>query len=225
MRYFIADTHLFHPTVEQLRYPEINNPDFCSHRHTNAIAHSILKTLKPGDQLWHLGDVSGGKFEASVVSTFRYWREQTGATFHLIAGNHDSVSGIHVNSWKSQALFRTAFDSVQDFATLKFQKRRVLLSHYPFDMLGDGIHRKYPGRYGSVRLRYDGFPLIHGHTHQSNPQISDDEINSIDNGFRRDFLHQMKNDMYCVSWDAHRGLVSEEKIREWLDNRDMEEES
>ena len=208
MRYFVADLHFGHRKVAEIRYddPELRDSQSKIIQMDSVIMNQ-LTSVKSGDQVWILGDISSGRKdgEEAALNFIQFARENTGAQFHLIAGNHDSVSSIHRDAWKRQGRFLEVFDSVQQFARLKFVGKDVLLSHFPYERSGDGPDR--PGsRYDEYRLPCKDIPLIHGHTHQLTPHIDDDWM------------------QYCVSWDVHRGLVKEDIIQEWLWSLDDENE-
>lgn len=210
-RYFTADPHLFHDKVAKIRFPESNVPGADMLRvFLDSVAH-----LHRGDQLWILGDLTVGhsRDEAMALDHLESILDSLGKdrpTLHLISGNHDTVSSIHKDGWKSQEKFRRVFSSIQDFAKMRMDGTDVLLSHFPYQSLGDGPERT-TSRYNEFRLADTGFPLIHGHTHQpmkhspTRVRIWDEwEVGPID---RKQF---------CVSWDAHRGLVHEKVLVEWI---------
>lgn len=120
-------------------------------------------TVKPSDTVWVLGDISSGTRGAQLSAL--EWLKQRPGVKHLISGNHDSTAPIHRDSHKWQRVYMEAFESVQSTA-----KRRVglpsghvsaLLSHYPY--AGD----RGEDRYSEWRLRDEGHPVIHGHTHST----------------------------------------------------------
>lgn len=209
MRYFVADTHFGHHKVADIRFPEYAFPggEHSLQAMDNEILIQLCKLTKK-DQLWILGDISGGKQESYALNLLADVKAHTGAQLHLIAGNHDSVSSIHREAWKHQKRFLEVFDSVQQFAKMRFGSHTALLSHFPYKVLGDGPDRGDRSRYNEFRLPDTGYPLIHGHTHQTKPHVT---LTS------KDLKHsyEMKN-QYCVSWDVHRGLVTENHIQEWL---------
>lgn len=212
MRYFVADLHLGHKKVSDLRYPEWAGQELSTQVMDNVIISQMCK-LTSGDQLWILGDISGGKEEEYALNTLADIKEHTGVQLHLIAGNHDSVSSIHRDAWKRQSRFLEVFDSVQQFARLRFGQNNVLLSHFPYKNLGDGPNRGDRSRYNEFRLPDEGFPLIHGHTHQTTPHVTLQVKNYRQHGDVEPI--EIKN-QYCVSWDVHRNLVREDIIQDWL---------
>lgn len=209
MRYFISDLHFGHRLVAEERWRDHKRPsgvDIIDHHDAKLIKQ--LSIPKKGDQIWVLGDISSGRKddEEYALNIIQNIRETTGAQWHLIAGNHDSVSSIHKDAWKRQRRFLEAFDSVQQFAKIKFGGVDVLLSHFPYENLGDGPGRGERSRYNEFRLPMKEMLLIHGHTHQTTPHAP-----------WTDFLpNVLDHSQYCVSWDVHRDIVKEDIIQEWV---------
>lgn len=168
--------------------------------HDEAVLGPILE-LSVTDEVWLLGDVSGGQKEEELHALGLL--RDAPASLHLIAGNHDSVSAIHRNGWKHQRRWLNVFTSVQSFGRVRLAGRQVLMSHFPYARSGDGPDRD-ESRYLEFRLPDEGFPLLHGHTHQMTPHMLAPDSGEAD-------LTQ-----FCVSWDAHRGLVAEHELNGWL---------
>lgn len=205
-RYWIADLHLGHEKVAKLRGFE------STEEHDDTIIDQLMK-LRLDDEVWILGDISSGRKEGEekALKTLReigFW----GVTFHLIAGNHDSVSSIHRNGYKHQREWLEVLDSIQQFGRMKFNGHQILMSHYPYARSGDGTNRDTV-RYLEYRLPDTGLPLIHGHTHQPYPHMIVDTFD-IDNGTRKQVLDLQQ---LCVSWDVHRRLFTEKDVLEWTE--------
>lgn len=196
--FFVADLHLRHEKVAKLRgfkgglYDEDGNleHDMATFHHDFEVTESWRKVVRPQDRVFVLGDISGGsagseEYALNILSILPGEK-------HLISGNHDSASGIHRNGYKRLPRFLEVFESVRDFARIRVQRKDILLSHYPYAYEGDGKNREQKTRYEQFRLPFLGAPLIHGHTHSTVAET--DEF------------------QYCVSWDAHRGLVPLNKI-------------
>lgn len=184
-RYWVGDLHLGHGKVAQLRgFNTI-------HEHDDTILHQ-LSQLSAEDQVWILGDISSGKPEDETDALKLL--SEIEAQLHLIAGNHDSVSGIHRNGYKQQRRWLEVFESVQDYTRVRLYRRNVLMSHYPFARSGDGPER--PGaRYMEWRLPDTGMGLIHAHTHATTVHMP--------NAHRVGFLppeEQLDTQQMCVSW-------------------------
>lgn len=159
--YVTSDPHFGHKLVSEIR-------GFSStEEHDAAVLQSYHLQAGAGDDLWILGDLSGGGrvAEERALDLLAEYRDVSGARLHLVEGNHDSCSSIHRDGWKRQALFLEVFESVHAFVRRRGSNRvPVLLSHYPY--AGDGPERG-PERYGYARLKDTGAWLLHGHTHQS----------------------------------------------------------
>lgn len=209
-RYWIADLHLGHEKVAKLR-------GFESADAHDAVITAQLAGLRSNDEVWVLGDISSGKPEDEdyALGTLQNITMFEGVRFHLIAGNHDSVSSIHRNGFKKQAAWLDVFDSVQQFGVVKLHSTGVLMSHYPYARSGDGPGRG-AGRYREFRLPDMGMPLIHGHTHHTDKHMDlygDWEQQVLVPGEPK----VADTQQFCVSWDAHRRLVTEHDLNQWIE--------
>lgn len=209
-RFWIADLHLGHVKVARIRgFDDVEEHD--------RVIVDQLSALKAGDEVWVLGDISSGRPEGEdyALATLQNITHFEGVRFHLIAGNHDSVSSIHRQGYKKQPEWLDVFDSIQQFGRLKLAGKQVLMSHYPYSRSGDGPERD-SSRYHEFRLPDQGFPLIHGHTHQNTPHMDlygDWELELLEPG-----QPKVKDiSQFCVSWDAHRRLVTEADLNKWLE--------
>lgn len=152
--WFTADTHFGHRAMA--RDGKGWRPFDTVLEHDEHLIAQWNKVVRPGDQVWHLGDVG----LASEQYVFACLGRLHG-TKHLIAGNHDPVWPGHRESYKHQRDWLSVFDSVQAFARRRISKATyVLLSHFPYA----GDHRDEE-RYTEYRLRDTGLPLLHGHVH------------------------------------------------------------
>lgn len=211
-RYWIADLHLGHAKVAEIR-------GFKSYQEHDEHILNQLSKLTTGDLLWVLGDISSG---SSKGEDYALWilQNEVRAPMHLIAGNHDSVSSIHRQGYKKQREWLEVFDSIQQFGRVKVGGKQVLQSHYPYAHSGDGPSRG-EARYNEFRLPDVGMPLIHGHTHQTEPHM--EKICHYEIG--RGDLTRWKSmgtgepdlSQFCVSWDRHRRLVTEADLNKWVE--------
>lgn len=186
-RYWISDLHIGHEKVARTR-----DLDLLSH---DAKVLGPLRKLRSSDEVWILGDLSSSKPDEQKAALRELSKVE--AKLHLIAGNHDAVSSTNRNGWKYQRHYLEVFESVQQFGRIRIDGTQVLMSHYPYARAGDGPGRG-EARYLEYRLPDEGFLLIHGHTHQPEPHIDGDRS------------------MFCVSQDAHVGLVDEGTITKWV---------
>ena len=172
--YFTADLHIGHELVANHRgYSDVS-------AHDAMVVQTLTDTLDEASTLWILGDLTGwADFRDYALARLQEVRTETGATLHLVPGNHDTCHPMHRSAHKEQRKYLEVFDSVQAFAKLRHNRGEVLLSHFPYE--GDHTVEQ---RFNQWRLRDYGLPLIHGHTHQPTPTDAHHP-------------HQV-----CVSWDA-----------------------
>lgn len=207
-RYWIADLHLGHEKVAKIR-------GFDTVEEHDLRIMGQLAGLKHGDEVWVLGDISSGRPEDEeyALGVLQLIKKNHGVKFHLIAGNHDSVSSIHRTGYKKQREWLEVFESVQQFGRVKLAGHHVLMSHYPYARSGDGPGRG-EGRYNEFRLPDAGAPLIHGHTHQITQHIEVGITLTEDGKFGG---VKWDTQQFCVSWDVERGLVTEHDLNQWLE--------
>ncbi len=149
--FFTSDTHFLHSMVAGLR-------GFASAEELDkAIVDRWNTVVRPGDMVWHLGDVGVGK-ELSVLACASHLNGRK----HLVAGNHDQAWPGHRDARKRQRLWLDYFESVQAYAKVRVEGRTVLLSHLPY--LGHGDHTAEE-RHSLFRLADQGEWLAHGHLH------------------------------------------------------------
>ena len=172
--YYTADLHLGHEKVAKIRGFD------SALEHDRAIMKSLIETLRPGDHLWILGDISGGRDEIAALYILRSVVDTCSAHLHLISGNHDSIHPMHRRSELAHFKFRGTFSSIDSMGTFRHDRDKVLLSHFPY--AGDRGEDRYP----EYRLKDTGKPIVHGHTHSSE-QVSYSDKGSL---------------QICVSLDA-----------------------
>lgn len=146
---FTADLHLRHPRVAELR------GYISTEHHDLALAAAWREQIRPGDQVWVVGDVT-----LSALDYALEWLNPLPGYKHLVGGNHDKCHPMHRDSHKWQRRYLGAFESVQPFARRRIAGQSVLLSHFPYrgDSGDEDRHIQY-------RLPNEGSWLLHGHTH------------------------------------------------------------
>ena len=166
--------------------------------HSAELAANWDRVVGRDDTVYVLGDIAMNPKKGA----FDWFRERPGKKI-LIAGNHDEVAGFRSKGLNARMRpeWADTFETITDFAFLKIGGHRVALSHYPYDGEGD---REFEGgdRMLEVRLRDEGVPLLHGHTH----------------GRHQAHTSLKGTPMFHVgpdAWDLN--LVSEATIIEWLD--------
>lgn len=134
--------------------------------HDGVIREIWRRTLTKNDQLWILGDISAGGRQAQLdaLQFISELKTETGAQFHLVAGNHDGIHPLNRDAHKWFRAYADVFDSVSSAASKKIAGKRVCLSHFPFS----GDHTS-EDRHTQWRLRDEDRWLLHGHTHQDLP--------------------------------------------------------
>jgi calcineurin-like phosphoesterase family protein len=142
--YLTADTHFGHKNIlKSSRRPFDTIED-----HDIAIVTNIVDTMKPGDILWHLGDVA---FRKDGLDWFLHRMRQAGIHVRLIRGNHDDKI-----AWKARERFNAAHESL----------------YYRFpDPKGDGTIRAYLSHYAHRTWRNSVHGAYHffGHSHGNLP--------------------------------------------------------
>jgi len=184
-RYMLADLHLFHEKVWNLRGVSMEDPQ----EHLDLVRSRVL-ALPPGSTLYLLGDITSGS--AGALNKALPFLRSLAEHVHLVLvnGNHEPWHPGHDRSpqarrrWAAE-LAATFWDvtesvsfSVPDVTAFDGH-RRVLLSHFPYE----GDHTEVD-RMGQWRLPDLGAWLIHGHTHQAEPTVS----------------HRPRQ--VCVSWES-----------------------
>lgn len=151
-----TDTHLGHDKVARLRgFDSVA-------AHDDAICAGIVEKVRPGDDLWLMGDVVFGREKQAGLERLASLVE--GARIHVVLGNHDRPHPLERNAHDHVRLWWELFDTVQTTARLRHDGVTYLLSHFPYDasagetFIDDAGDEQY-------RLRDLGRPLIHGHVH------------------------------------------------------------
>ena len=147
--WFTSDTHFDHDKVAGLR-------GFASPaEHDEYVVEQWNATVRPGDQVWHLGDVGMGR-----LLRFADRLRQLNGEIHLVTGNHDEPWPGLRQSHKHQRAWLEHFASIQAYARRKVAGQNVLLCHFPYT--GDHTDEDRATQY---RLPDEGLFLIHGHVH------------------------------------------------------------
>lgn len=188
--WFIGDLHLGHELVAQVR-------GFRSvEEHDRAIKNKWDRQVMSGDIVHVLGDLSSGG-AAGEVHALETLRGLPGRK-RLVAGNHDSVAGMHRTLSPRTRMFREVFEQISDFGRVRIDGESILLSHYPYQSQGDGPARG-ESRYDQFRLVDRGARLVHAHTHHTHPTSG-----------------SVTGRELCVSWDAWRRLVNLGDVQKWI---------
>lgn len=128
--------------------------------HDQTLAKNWDKMVSPEDTVIVVGDISAGG-STGCRNALAWMKERPGRK-RLIAGNHDPVHGMHRDAFKHYARFAEVFESIETFARIRIDGSPVLVSHFPYD----GDHSE-EDRHTQYRLRDEGLPVVHGHTHST----------------------------------------------------------
>ena len=139
--WFTADTHFGQGNViKYCKRPFLDkagNPD--PSYQDEVIIQRFNEVLRPGDILWHLGDVSWSSFDKLNGFLKRLNTKEV----HLIWGNHD----------KPKNFKGLPFRSFSDLRSIKVADSRMILCHYPmrsWNGKGSGTYQLYGHVHGQM---------------------------------------------------------------------------
>ena len=110
--WFTSDTHFGHANI--IRF--CDRPFGSIEEHDEVLIDNWNKCIKPGDDVYHMGDFSFDK-RPDIVARRLNGRK------HLIRGNHDH--------FKQSKLINPHFEWIKDYHSLKVDKQKFILFHYP----------------------------------------------------------------------------------------------
>lgn len=151
--FLTADPHFMHRFLAQ----DIRGFESIE-AHDATLVENYNSMIRPDDTVLCLGD-----FSLKKPGIFEPILSLLNGTWHLVSGNHDACwpGNRDANKWVKPYI-DAGFASVQPFMRVKWDKRYYMLSHFPYD----GDHTA-EDRCDQYRLRDEGMPLIHGHTHDT----------------------------------------------------------
>ena len=154
--FFTSDTHFGdHRTINIWKRPFESTAAMDS-----ALIDGWNGTVGADDQVWHLGDFA--RKPADVPALL----ERLNGRKHLIRGNTDPP-----------ATLAAAWDSVQDYAEIELDGRKLVLCHYPF--------RSWNGQ-------HKGALNLHGHSHgRLKPMLRQYDVGVDVHGWRPVTLAQL----------------------------------
>lgn len=129
--WFISDTHFFHNNI--IKY--CNRPFSSVEEMNEVMIKNWNSVVKPGDIVYHLGDVVMGNFSHDHFA--HMWARLNGRK-RLILGNHDDVSYLAKGAFFEKVMLWRAWND-----------KNLLFTHVPIHQ--DSIHKN--------RIN------VHGHTH------------------------------------------------------------
>ncbi|HME52611.1 MAG TPA: phosphoesterase [Candidatus Lokiarchaeia archaeon] len=113
MIWFTADFHLTHANI--IKY--CKRPFISVEEMDSTLLDNLASQVKPGDQLYYLGDLS---FKADAANVF--FELMKGVNIHFITGNHDSKAVI--------SLARRHCASVTSLQDIEIDGQAITLCHY-----------------------------------------------------------------------------------------------
>lgn len=145
--WLISDTHFCHKNI--LKFVDKNGEFFRGNRFSSVeemndcMYDNWNETVKPNDEVFHLGDLIMGKDE-NFVKRFKSLNGKK----KLIVGNHDNIKWI------------VREDLFKDVVMLHLMREHgLLLTHVPIDK--SGLHKYNANEENSLYIN------VHGHIHQN----------------------------------------------------------
>ncbi|OBJ40283.1 hypothetical protein A5630_25365 [Mycolicibacterium mucogenicum] len=153
--WFTSDLHIGHDLVAQER-------GFSAEDHSEFLAEQWDSRIDEDDVVWVLGDLSCGK-KSDQINALHWIGDRPGRK-RLILGNHDGPHPMHRDAYKWTNEYWMVFEHISTAARIRIPRPdghlTALLSHFPYT----GDHSA-GDRHVQWRLRDEGQPIIHGHTH------------------------------------------------------------
>lgn len=165
-RFWTSDIHIGHLAVAT-RFRPFESVE----EHDATLAQNWDTTVRENDIVYVLGDIAINPRRDDAFG----WLQRRPGRKHLISGNHDLVHPLHgTKAFQEQRKpeWLEVFETVNPFARISIDGRKVLMSHFPLS--GEGS-RELEERYSEWRIRLlpEGAFLLHGHTH-STEKVGDD---------------------------------------------------
>lgn len=186
-RFFTSDTHFGHERIISL----CNRPFSSVEEMNEVMIERWNSVVKPSDKVYHFGDVALGKIAESLPLVGRLNGYKV-----LIPGNHDRIFSAEKQRQRERFFpeYMKFFDFINaELSSISINDRMVLMSHFPYS--GDSHGED---RHADKRPVDNGFPLIHGHVHDS---------------------WKINGRMFNVGVDVNNFTpVSEDEIASWLRN-------
>lgn len=150
--YFTSDTHFGHANIIRYSRRPFQDVDGMN----DSLVEAWNDTVRPTDEVWHLGDVvMGNAAESLELIAYLHGRKL------LVPGNHDRCWEGHKKpgAW-AQTYELAGFEIMPSQTSLRLADREVQLCHFPYE--GDSHDQD---RYDSHRPADRGQWLLHGHVH------------------------------------------------------------
>lgn len=154
--WFTSDWHLSHYNIMKYAHRPFSSVEEMD----STIIDRFHNSIKPGDQVYFLGDLS---FNKEVVEVFFRYNIPRNIHFHYIIGNHDR----HILKMAKEYC-----DSVSQIKDIKIEKQKITLCHNPmitwncshwgaWQLFGHHhsniIYEKFPGKIMNVGVDVNNF--------------------------------------------------------------------
>lgn len=159
MKWFSSDLHFGHRRISELAgrpFSEVQEMNETFIAQWNEL-------VKPDEEAFILGDIALGPIMESLENVSRL-----NGRLHMLEGNHDRnfagakrSRGLLPEEW-NQVYLDAGFTSVAPSGTITIDGQKFNMSHFPYE--GDSHDED---RWSEHRLKDEGVPLLHGHTHSS----------------------------------------------------------
>jgi calcineurin-like phosphoesterase family protein len=153
--YFTADTHFGHGRIIQY----CNRPFQNAESQDRVILENFCEVLRPGDVLYHLGDISWSSWDVKKYFLSCLPTKEV----HLILGNHDRLKEVEYleMGFRSVSPYKEIrMDVVRGTKDIQGSSTRVVLCHYPLESWNGGydsgavhLHGHCHGKLESIRQR------------------------------------------------------------------------
>lgn len=159
--YVTSDQHFFHENIiKYQKRPFTNNFDGVIHNITT-IGQNYNKIIKDEDLVFHLGDLACGKFK-----TF----ENVGHILKNLKGRKILIKGNH-DKWPNE-YYKKYFESVHEYLIFG----NTFMCHYPcYEPSKIKYTIKIETQYRKILEKNNCSKVIHGHIHNSNPSLWDND--------------------------------------------------
>jgi len=188
-RFFSSDFHFRHDKVVALRGFGREDGSVDHDAYEEQLAHNWDSRVKKDDIVCILGDIALNPRKGAFD-----WFDARPGRKVLISGNHDNIHPMHSKAMRALPEWMEHFESIWPFLRIKVGGQNLLLSHFPYT--GEGS-RDIEDRHMEYRLRDEGLPLAHGHTHSST-----------------EIAHGRMLHVGLDAWDLE--LVHELSVEDWL---------
>lgn len=128
MKYVTADLHLGHTNI--IKY--CDRPFIDVDEMNRTIVNNWNKVVKKGDDVYILGDIC-----MELTDEIKKLLDMLNGNLFLINGNHDKFKNKHLDWLNKRFVWR------KDYYLLKYNKKKIILCHYPLVSWDSRFHGSY----------------------------------------------------------------------------------